>query len=391
MASMQVRVTLLYGSCSVRDQPDVCECARKAIDLGFFGWNGPHQLRPERAGCPHLGDLHEEVLPLRPEERETRGERVDVDPRPQAGPHIFEAIRQGIGHFQVSRSAGLLHVVAGDGDRIELRHPRRGEGEDVGDDPHRGSRRINIGVPHHVLLQDVVLDGPGELFDLNPLLLRRHDVERQDREHRAVHRHRDRDPIQRNAIEEHLHVQDGVHRHTRLPNIGKGARMIRVIAAMGGKIESNREALLTASDVASVKSVGFLGRGKPGVLPHRPRPRHIHRPIRAAKERRKPGDAVQPLTGGEIRRGVERLNIELLERPLDPRLRWPAGFLIETRPPLRGRGCRNGHLVRQGGKIGKRFHGMIPPSFRVIWARTSTASARMWTKASTPAALWAST
>ena len=36
MASMQVRPTLLYGSCSVSDQPDVCECVRSAIDLGFF-------------------------------------------------------------------------------------------------------------------------------------------------------------------------------------------------------------------------------------------------------------------------------------------------------------------------------------------------------------------
>ena len=39
MASMQVRPTLLKGSCSVSDQPEVCECVRKASDLGFFGLN----------------------------------------------------------------------------------------------------------------------------------------------------------------------------------------------------------------------------------------------------------------------------------------------------------------------------------------------------------------
>ncbi len=39
IASMQVRATLLNGSCSVNDQPDVCECVRSAMDLGFLGLN----------------------------------------------------------------------------------------------------------------------------------------------------------------------------------------------------------------------------------------------------------------------------------------------------------------------------------------------------------------
>lgn len=38
-ASMQVRVTLLNGSCSVRDQPEVWECVRRARDFGFLGLN----------------------------------------------------------------------------------------------------------------------------------------------------------------------------------------------------------------------------------------------------------------------------------------------------------------------------------------------------------------
>src|SRR5690606_33444953 len=36
IASIQVRPTLLNGSCSVSDQPDVCEWVRNAIDLGFL-------------------------------------------------------------------------------------------------------------------------------------------------------------------------------------------------------------------------------------------------------------------------------------------------------------------------------------------------------------------
>jgi hypothetical protein len=35
MASMVVRTTLLYGSCSVSDQPEVWQWVRSIIDLGF--------------------------------------------------------------------------------------------------------------------------------------------------------------------------------------------------------------------------------------------------------------------------------------------------------------------------------------------------------------------
>ena len=57
------------------------------------------------------------------------------------------------------RRPGFLHVVAGDRDRVELRHLSRRVGEDVGDDPHRGLRRVDVGVADHELLEDVVLDG----------------------------------------------------------------------------------------------------------------------------------------------------------------------------------------------------------------------------------------
>jgi hypothetical protein len=52
MASMQVRVTLLNGSCSVRLQPEVCEWVRSASDFGSFGPNCwmifAHSRRPAR-------------------------------------------------------------------------------------------------------------------------------------------------------------------------------------------------------------------------------------------------------------------------------------------------------------------------------------------------------
>ena len=38
-ASIAVRTTLLCGSCSVSDQPDVWQCVRSISDFGFFGPN----------------------------------------------------------------------------------------------------------------------------------------------------------------------------------------------------------------------------------------------------------------------------------------------------------------------------------------------------------------
>ena len=41
IASMQVRATLLNGSCAVSDQPEVCECVRSDSDFGFFAPSSP--------------------------------------------------------------------------------------------------------------------------------------------------------------------------------------------------------------------------------------------------------------------------------------------------------------------------------------------------------------
>ena len=162
-----------------------------------------------------------------------RGEGVDGDAGLDPGPQVFEAVRQRVGQLQVGGRAGLLHVVARDGDRVELGHVRRGVLEDVRDDLHRGGRRIDVGVPHHVLLQDVVLDRPRELLRLHALLQGRDDVEGEHREHRAVHRHGNTDTIQRDAGEERLHVQDGIHGDARLAHVAHHPGVVAVVAPVG--------------------------------------------------------------------------------------------------------------------------------------------------------------
>jgi hypothetical protein len=74
--------------------------------------------------------------------------------------------------------------------------------EDVADDPHRGRRRIDVGVADHELFEDVVLDGPGQLLRRHALFLGGDDVQRHHRQHRAVHGHRHRHLVERDAVEQ---------------------------------------------------------------------------------------------------------------------------------------------------------------------------------------------
>jgi hypothetical protein len=53
--------------------------------------------------------------------------------------------------------------------------------------------------------------------------------------------------VERDAVEEDLHVLDGVDRHAGLADVAGDARMVAVVAAVGGEVEGHREALLPAA------------------------------------------------------------------------------------------------------------------------------------------------
>ena len=232
-----------------------------------------HQLRPQQPRGAQFGDLHEIVHADRPEERQPRREAVDGEPGAEARAHIFDAVGKRIGEFQVLRRAGLLHVIAGNRNRIEFRHVLRGKRKDIGNDPQRRSRRVDISIADHELLEDVVLDGAGEFFRRHALLFGRDDKERQHRQHGAVHGHRHRHLVERNAGEQRAHVVDRVDRDARHADVAAHARMVAVIATVGGKIERNRQAFLARRRDCA---------GRTRWNPPRWRSRHIAAPSTAA-------------------------------------------------------------------------------------------------------------
>ena len=190
IASTQVRVTLLKTSCAVSDQPEVCEWVRSDSDLGFFGSNCLTSLAHSSRAARSLAISMKKFMPIA-QKKDSRGAKASTSrPASMPGAQVLHPVGEGVGQLQVGRRPGLLDVVAGDGDGVVARHLLRGVGEDVGDDPHRGLRRIDVGVADHELLEDVVLDGPGQLLGRHALLLGGHDVEREHGQHGAVHRHR---------------------------------------------------------------------------------------------------------------------------------------------------------------------------------------------------------
>ena len=76
---------------------------------------------------------------------------------------------------------------------------------------------------------------------------------------------------ERDAGEQRAHVVDGIDRHAGHADVAAHARMVAVVAAVGGEIEGDRQALLAGGDVAPVEGVGVLGRREAGVLADGPR------------------------------------------------------------------------------------------------------------------------
>ncbi len=290
--------------------------------LGALGIELAHDAVPQHPAGAHLGDFQVEVHAHRPEEGQTAGEGVHIEAGGDAGAHVFHAVGQGEGQFDGLVGPGFLDVITRDGNRVELGHVLRGVAEDVGDDLHRRLGRIDIGVADHELLQDVVLDGAGQLFLGDALLFGGDDVAGQDGQHGAVHGHGNGNLVEGDAVEEDLHVLDGIDGHAGLADVAQDPGIVRVVAAVGGQVEGHGDALTTGGQGLAVEGVGFFGGGEAGVLADGPRPHGVHGGLGTAQIGSEAGQGVgvgqilhvllgvQGLDGQAFRRDpVERIDV----------------------------------------------------------------------------------
>ena len=337
---------------------------------------GPDQLGPEQARGAQLGDLHEEVHADAEEEGEPRREGIDGEAPRQGRADILQPIGQGEGQLLNGRRTCLQHVIAGDGNRIELRHLRRRIGDDIGDDPHRRAGRVDVGIADHELLQDVVLDGPGDLLGRHPLLLGGDDEGRQHRQHGAVHGHGDAHLVQRNAREQDLHILDAVDGDPRLADIADHAGMIGIIAAVGGEIEGDRESHLPRRQIVAEEGVGFLGGGEAGILADGPGAKAVHGRPRPAQIGREARQAVEMAELLQIGGRIKRLDGDALGRlPVEARHRLAREFAL-----------RPGRPIGEGFPVGVAHHPIASPAESLLGDGASIAAAfpRRLCKAATP-------
>ena len=73
-----------------------------------------------------------------------------------------------------------------------------------------GAGRIDVGVAHHEFFEDVVLDRARQFGVRHALFLGGDDIEREHRQHRAVHGHRHAHLVERDAGEQRAHVVDRI-------------------------------------------------------------------------------------------------------------------------------------------------------------------------------------
>ncbi len=196
--------------------------------------------------------------------------------------------------------------------------------------------------------------GPGSLF------LGGDDVKGQHRENRSVHGHGNGDAIQGNGVEEDFHVLDRIDGDAGLAHVGHGAGVVGIVAAMGGEIEGDGKPLLAGGDVAAIKGVALLGGGEAGVLADGPRFGDVHGAIGAAHIGGESRHGVQMLAGGEIRRGVNRAEVNAFQGLLQALVERLAHVRLEAGAPILEAGGGGGGVKRNFGKIRESIHNSMP-------------------------------
>ena len=99
---------------------------------------------------------------------------------------------------------------------------------------HGGPRREDIGPARDVLLQDVVLHGPVDLVRRNPLLLCDRRIHAEQNRGGGVDGHRRTHPVQRDTVQEALHVLERIDGDPHLARLSMRLGGIGVVADLGG-------------------------------------------------------------------------------------------------------------------------------------------------------------
>ena len=180
-------------------------------------------------------------------------------------------------------------------------------------------------------------------------------VERQQRRRRGVDGHRHRHLVERDAVEQDVHVLDRRDRDAGAPDLAARQRVVGVAAHLRRQIERDRQPGLPRREQELVAPVRLLGGAEAGVLAHRPRLAPVHGGVDAARERERARPA-------QVARRIERR----LARRQAVRRRRPARGCGTLRPAVGFRRGRRRRVAHADGDLGDvAAHDQLRPRLRL--------------------------
>ena len=218
-----------------------------------------HQARPEPPRRSKLGDFLEQIVVGIEEERDARRYLFHLESGATGCLKVFQRIPQGEGNLLDRRRTRLANVVAADADAVPAWKVVPAVGEKICGDPQRGLRGVDVGAAGHVFLQHVVLDRPGQLFGGNTLLLPHGDVEAEENRCGGVDGHGGGDLLQRNPVQESLHVLQRIDGHPHPAHLSPGGGVVGVVSHLSGKVESHGKPGLPVPEKEFQPSIGLAG------------------------------------------------------------------------------------------------------------------------------------
>ena len=154
---------------------------------------------------------------------------------------------------------------------------------------------------------------PDKLRPRHALALGDDQVHRKDHRRRRVDGHRGRHPIERDAVEQRLHVGQRHDRDAALAHFAEREFVIGIAPHQRGQIERDAEPRAAGRQQVAIALVGLFRRAEPGKLPHRPQLAAVARGMDAACVREDAGIGV-----GRVGASGHRA------RPPDTAGRWAA-------------------------------------------------------------------
>src|SRR3989338_2522213 len=167
-------------------------------------------------------------------------------------------------------------MIARDGNRVEIRHMPEGVFHRVRHQTQGRRYGVNVSPAGDEFLEYVVLQGAAQSLGPNGAPLGYGDVKGQQNDRRGVDGQRGRNFIERNILEEPLHILDGPDVNPDSPHLALGPGVGGVQAHLSGQVKSGGKARLPLGKKPTEALVGLPGGAEAGVLAHGPKPAQVH-------------------------------------------------------------------------------------------------------------------